>query len=64
MIKMIEELCDRIIEHEEFKKDYMWASTNSAKRQLDKNSEDGIDDYQVDIILKLLIHLMLNFVHP
>lgn len=54
MIKMIEELCDRIIEHEEFKKDYMWASTNSARIQLDKKGEDCIDDYHSDIILKLL----------
>lgn len=54
MIKMIEELCNRIIEHEEFKKDYMWASTNSARIQLDKKREDCIDDYHGDIILKLL----------
>ena len=57
MIKMIEELCDRIIEHEEFKKDYMWASTNSARIQLDKKSEDCIDDYRGDIILKLLLQI-------
>lgn len=54
MITMIEELCERIIAREEFKKDYMWASTNSARIQLDKKEGDYIDDNCGDIILKLL----------
>lgn len=51
---MIEELCERIIEREEFKKNYMWASTNSARIQLDKKGGDYIGDDCDDIILKLL----------
>ena len=51
---MIEELCKQIYEHDEFNKDYIWASTLSARLHFSKYEDmaDTIND--VDIVFKLL----------
>lgn len=50
---MVDALCKRICEHDEFQKDYRWLSTHSAKIQFAK--QDILDEKRLeDLLLKLL----------